>query len=158
MKRIAIYPGSFDPITNGHLDILKRASKAFDEIIILIADNSNKHSRFSVKERLEMIKGAVEGLNNVKVDSTKGLTVKYAKEHGANFLIRGLRAVSDFEYEFSLNAANEYIDHEIDTVYFMSTTGHAFISSSYIDSLYQSGVDISPLVPKSVVKMYEQKK
>ena len=158
MKRIAIYPGSFDPITNGHLDILKRASKAFDEIIVLIADNSNKHCRFSVSERLEMIKGAVSKMDNVKVDSTKGLTVKYAKEHGAKFLIRGLRAVSDFEYEFTLNAANEYIDHDIDTVYFMSTTGHNFISSSYIDSLYSSGVDISSLVPESVVKMYQQKK
>lgn len=158
MKRVAIYPGSFDPITNGHIDILKRASKAFDEIIVLVAENEEKHSRFSVKERLEMIKGALEGMENIKVDSTKGLTVKYAKEHGAKFLIRGLRAVSDFEYEFTLNAANEYIDHDIDTVYFMSTSGHNFISSSYIDSLYSSGVDISPLVPSSVVEMYKQKK
>lgn len=158
MKRIAIYPGSFDPITNGHLDILKRASKAFDEIIVLVAENDEKHSRFTVKERLEMIEGALKGIENVKVDSTKGLTVKYAKDHGAKFLIRGLRAVSDFEYEFTLNAANEYIDHDIDTVYFMSTIGHNFISSSYIDSLYSSGVDIAPLVPKSVVEMYKQKK
>ena len=158
MKRIAIYPGSFDPITNGHLDILKRASRVFDEIIVLIADNSDKHSRFSVKERLIMIEGAVSKMKNIRVDSTKGLTVKYAKEHGAKFLIRGLRAVSDFEYEFTLNAANEFIDHDIDTVYFMSTIGHNFISSSYIDSLYQSGVDISQLVPKSVVEMYKQKK
>lgn len=158
MKRIAIYPGSFDPITNGHLDILKRASKAFDEIIVLVAENDEKHSRFTVKERLEMIEGALKGIENVKVDSTKGLTVKYAKDHGAKFLIRGLRAVSDFEYEFTLNAANEYIDHDIDTVFFMSTIGHNFISSSYIDSLYSSGVDITPLVPKSVVEMYKQKK
>lgn len=158
MKRIAIYPGSFDPITNGHLDILKRASKAFDEIIVLIAENNDKNSRFSIKERFEMIQGAVKGMSNISVDSTSGLTVKYAKEHGAKFLIRGLRAVSDFEYEFSLNAANEYIDHDIDTVYFMSTIGHNFISSSYIDSLYRSGVDISSLVPESVVKMYKQKK
>lgn len=158
MKRVAIYPGSFDPITNGHLDILKRASKAFDEIIVLIAENNDKNSRFSIKERLEMIQGAVKGMSSISVDSTNGLTVKYAKEHGAKFLIRGLRAVSDFEYEFSLNAANEYIDHDIDTVYFMSTIGHNFISSSYIDSLYRSGVDISSLVPESVVKMYKQKK
>lgn len=158
MKRIAVYPGSFDPITNGHLDILERASKAFDEIIILVAANSDKHSRFSVKERLEMIEGAVKYLPNVKVDSTSGITVEYAKKHGAHFLIRGLRAVSDFEYEFSLNAVNEYIDKDIDTVYFMSTSGHNFISSSYIDSLYKSGVDISALVPDSVVKMYKQKK
>lgn len=158
MKRIAIYPGSFDPITNGHLDILKRASKAFDEIIVLVAENSDKSSRFSTKQRLEMIKEAVKNIGNIKVDSTSGLTVKYAKEHGAHFLIRGLRAVSDFEYEFTLNAANEFIDHDIDTVYFMSTSGHNFISSSYIDSLHSSGVDISSLVPPSVVKMYKQKK
>ena len=158
MKRIAVYPGSFDPITNGHLDILERASKAFDEIIILVAANSDKHSRFSVQERLEMIEGAVKYLPNVKVDSTSGITVEYAKKHGAHFLIRGLRAVSDFEYEFSLNAVNEYIDKDIDTVYFMSTSGHNFISSSYIDSLYKSRVDISALVPDSVIKMYKQKK
>lgn len=158
MKRIAIYPGSFDPITNGHLDILKRASKAFDEVIVLVADNLEKSSRFTVQERLEMIQDAVKDMKNVTVDSTRGLTVKYAKDHGAKFLVRGLRAVSDFEYEFTLNAANEYIDHDIDTVYFMSTIGHNFISSSYINSLYSSGVDISNLVPKSVIKMYQQKK
>lgn len=158
MKRIAIYPGSFDPITNGHLDILKRALKAFDEVIILVAENESKKCRFTVQERLEMIQETLHGLDGVSVDSTNGLTVQYAKEHGAKFLIRGLRAVSDFEYEFTLNAANEFIDHNVDTVYFMSTIGRNFISSSYIDSLYSSGIDISDLVPLAVVKKYKEKK
>jgi len=158
MSKKAVYPGSFDPITNGHLQILRRASNVFDEVIVLLADNSSKTSRFSLEERIAMVKEAVQGMKNVSVDYTNGLTVQYAKEHGVNVLVRGLRAVTDFEYEFVLNAANEFIDASVDTVYFMSTQDNAFISSSYIDSLWKNGVDISPLVPPSVVKMYELKK
>ena len=109
MKR-AIYPGSFDPITNGHLDVLKRALKVFDEIIVLVAVNPNKQSKFSEQERIEMIIEATKDLKGVKVDSTDGLSVKYAKEHDAKCLVRGLRAVTDFEYEFALSASNEFID------------------------------------------------
>ena len=157
MSRIAVYPGSFDPITNGHLDILERACRVFDEVIVLLAVNEEKHARFSIEERLEMVRDAVKQFPNVRVDSYKGLTVEYARENGAKYLVRGLRAVSDFEYEFSLNAANEFIDNSIDTVYFMSTKGTNFISSSYVDSLYHNGIDISPLVPKKVLEMYQKK-
>lgn len=157
MKR-AVYPGSFNPITNGHLDVLKRALKVFDEVIVLVAVNPNKVSKFSVAERAQMIKEATEGMKGVKVDSTEGLSVTYAKEHGANCLIRGLRAVTDFEYEFSLSASNEFIDDSIDMVFFMSHAETSFISSSSIDELYRSGVDISKLVPHSVVEMYKRKK
>ena len=150
--KVAIYPGSFDPITNGHLDILKRALKVFDKVIVLVASNVNKHSRFSTKERVEMIKEAVNGLNNVVVDSAEGLTVKYAKEHGATHLIRGLRAVSDFEYEFRLASANEFADSSIDMVFFMARGDKTFISSSAIIELHNSGVDVSNLVPQSVLK------
>ena len=157
MKR-AIYPGSFDPITNGHLDVLKRALKVFDEVIVLVAVAPHKNSRFTSEERIEMIKEATKDLKGVIVDSTEGLTVSYAKEHGANCLIRGLRAVTDFEYEFSLSASNEFIDPSVDMVFFMSHAETSFISSSSIDELYRNGVDISNLVPASVIKMYQKKK
>ena len=156
MKR-AIYPGSFDPITNGHLDVLQRSLKVFDEVIVLVADNPHKTSKFSVKERVEMIKDATKDLKGVIVDSSNGLSVEYAKKHNAVCLIRGLRAVSDFEYEFSLSATNEFIDNSIDMVFFMSHAETSFISSSSIDALYKSGVDISNLVPPSVVRMYKKK-
>ena len=150
--KVAIYPGSFDPITNGHLDILNRASKIFDKIIVLVANNSNKNSRFDVNERVQMIKEATNDLSNIEVDSYDGLTVRYAKEHGAHTLIRGLRAVSDFEYEFRLASANEYADPEIEMVFFMARGDKTFISSSAIIELHKSGIDVSNLVPESVIK------
>ena len=153
--KIAVYPGSFDPITNGHLEILDRALNIFDKVIMLVAVNPNKKTRFSAEERVAMIK---EAINNprVEVDSFDGLTVKYAKEHGAHHLIRGLRAVTDFEYEFSLASANDYIDESIDTVFLMSKVEKSFINSSMIMELYQSGVDVSALVPASVLKRLKE--
>ena len=149
--KIAVYPGSFDPITNGHLEILKRALNIFDKVIMLVAVNPNKKSRFSAEERVTMIKEAVND-ERVVVDSYQGLTVEYAKEHGASHLIRGLRAVTDFEYEFSLASANDFIDSSVDTVFLMSKAEKSFINSSMIMELYQSGVDVSDLVPPSVIK------
>ena len=150
--KVAIYPGSFDPITNGHLDILKRALEVFDKVIILVANNSSKNQRFSPAERVEMIKEAVIDYPNVEVDMYDGLTVKYAKEHGAEHLIRGLRAVTDFEYEFQLATANDFADSSIDMVFFMAKGDKSFISSSAIIELHNSGVDVSNLVPESVLK------
>ena len=149
--KIAVYPGSFDPITNGHLEILKRALNIFDRVIVLVAVNPNKQSRFSSEERVAMIKEAVND-DRVGVDSYDGLTVKYAKEHGATHLIRGLRAVTDFEYEFSLASANDFIDSSIDSVFLMSKAEKSFINSSMIIELHQKGVDVSDLVPPSVIK------
>lgn len=151
MKKIAVYPGSFDPITNGHLDILKRALDIFDEVIVLVAINASKKSRFSVEERKAMIKEAVNN-PRVKVDSYDGLTVRYAKEHGAKHLIRGLRAVTDFEYEFQLASANDFADSSIDSVFLMSKNDKSFINSSMIIELHKQGVDVSELVPQSVIK------
>lgn len=156
MKK-AIYPGSFDPITNGHLDILERALEVFDEVVMLVADNPDKKSRFSVQERVDMIKEATRNLKNVSVDSTTGLTVEYAKKVGAKHLIRGLRAVTDFEYEFALAEANRYIDSSIDVVFLMANPEHSFISSSVINEMQKSNVDISQLVPECVVKKYQKK-
>ena len=149
--KIAVYPGSFDPITNGHLEILKRALNIFDRVIVLVAVNPNKESRFSADERKAMIKEAIND-SRVDVDSYTGLTVEYAKQHNATHLIRGLRAVTDFEYEFSLASANDFIDSSIDTVFLMSKAEKSFINSSMIMELYQSGVDVSSLVPPSVIK------
>ena len=149
--KIAVYPGSFDPITNGHLEILKRALNIFDRVIVLVAVNPNKESRFSADERKAMIKEAIND-PRVDVDSYTGLTVEYAKQHNATHLIRGLRAVTDFEYEFSLASANDFIDSSIDTVFLMSKAEKSFINSSMIMELYQSGVDVSSLVPPSVIK------
>ena len=150
--KVAIYPGSFDPITNGHLDVLKRSLEVFDKVIILVAINPDKSSRFSPSERVEMIKEAVADLKNVEVDSTTGLTVEYAKKHGAKHLIRGLRAVTDFEYEFQLAVANEFADSDIDMVFFMARGETTYITSSMIMELNKNGVDVSTLVPNSVLK------
>jgi pantetheine-phosphate adenylyltransferase len=149
--KIAVYPGSFDPITNGHLEILKRALNIFDKVIMLVAINPDKKSRFTPEERVAMIKEAIND-ERVVVDSYQGLTVEYAKAHGAKHLIRGLRAVTDFEYEFSLASANDFIDSSVDTVFLMSKAEKSFINSSMIMELYQNGVDVSSLVPPSVLK------
>ena len=150
--KVAIYPGSFDPITNGHLDVLKRSLEVFDKVIVLVAVNPDKHSRFSPEERVAMIKEATQDLDNVEVDYSTGLTVEYAKKHNAKHLIRGLRAVTDFEYEFQLAVANEFADNEIDMVFFMSRSETSYITSSMIMELYKNGVDVSTLVPNSVIK------
>lgn len=150
--KIAVYPGSFDPITNGHLDVLYRATKIFDKVIILIAVNPKKKSRFSIEERMEMIKEATKDHKEVEVDYYDGLTVEYAKKHHATHLIRGLRAVTDFEYEFQLASANDFVDENIDTVFLMSKKEKSFINSSMIMDLHEAGIDIKELVPESVYK------
>lgn len=156
--KIAVYPGSFDPITNGHLDILKRALAVFDKVIVLIALNPSKPGKFTVQEREACLKEVIKDLPGAAVAVTDGLSIAYARKVGATHLIRGLRAVTDFEYEFSLAASNSFLDAGIDMVFFMSHAETSFISSSGIDELYDHGVDISRLVPAPVLAMYERKK
>ena len=155
--RRGIYPGSFDPITNGHLDILKRSLNLFDEIILLLAVNPNKKSIFTVEERLSIMKEATKDLKGVKVDFTSGLVVDYAKAHEAKHVIRGLRAVTDFEYEFQLAAANHFANPEVEMVFLMAGSQTSFISSSAVNELHRNGADISPLVPSSVMDAYRKK-
>ena len=150
--KVALYPGSFDPITNGHMDVLKRAVSIFDKVIVLVAINPDKKGRFSIEDRVEMIKEAVSEFPNVEVDSYKGLTVRYAKDHGATHLIRGLRAVTDFEYEYQLASANALADNSVDMVFFMSRGETSNLTSSTIMELAKNGVDVSHLVPPSVLK------
>lgn len=153
----AVYPGSFDPITNGHLEVLKRALSIFDEVVLLLAINPTKQSRFTVEERLEMMKEATKDIKGVTVDFTEGLSVDYCQKHEAKHLIRGLRAVSDFEYEFSLAAANEYANPDIDMVFFMARHEEQFVSSTVIGELYKNGVDVSRLVPLCVLPYLKKK-
>ena len=156
--RKAIYPGSFDPITNGHLDIVERASKIFDEVYICIANNPSKESYFSLDERIKLCEEAVKHYPNVKVTFTNDLSLRKAKELGCIACVRGLRLVTDFEYEFQLAAANKYIDKDIEQVFFMSSEGKDIISSSNVKEFFKYGVNISTLVPECVEKAFINKK
>ena len=149
MKK-AVYPGSFDPLSNGHLDIIKRASKLFDELHILISINVFKKSLFTPEERIEMIKLVTKDIPNIKVTSYDGLVVNYCKENGIDIIIRGLRNYSDYENEFSLFQYNRDIDKSIETVLLMPTTKNQVVSSSAVKELVTFDCDISKYVPKEI--------
>ncbi len=149
-KKIALYPGTFDPITNGHFDVIERALGLFDEVIIAVAISQDKKPMFTLDERIEMINKAIGHLDNVSVVGFDNLTVELAKTHGATILIRGLRAVSDFEYELQLGYLNNSLDDTIETVYLMPKLQHAFISSSIVRNLLKFNGKTSHLLPKEV--------
>lgn len=150
--KTAIYPGSFDPITKGHLDVLETSAKIFDKVIIAVAKNSEKNSFLSVQERVELIKASSKHLSNVEVDSFEGLTIEYAKKRGAEILIRGLRAVSDFEYEMQLSQTNSVLANEIQTVFLITKPENSFISSSTVREILSNKGDISKFVTPEVYK------
>lgn len=156
-KKIAIIPGSFDPITNGHLDIIERSSSIFDEIIVAILVNPDKKYLFSLEERIEMIEKSVKNIKNIKVDSFSGLLVNYAKSVNSKIIVRGLRAVSDFEYEMQLTSMNKTLDETIETFYMMTNTKYSFISSSIVKGVSGFGADLSKFVPKIVSEKLEKK-
>lgn len=153
----AVYPGSFDPITNGHMDIINRAAKVVDELIIGVSTNSAKKHMFSLDERIEIIKEATKDIKNVTVIKFEGLTVECAKKLGASVIIRGLRAVTDFENEMQLAQTNHHIDSDIDTMFFVTSLEYAFLSSTIVKELAMYGSDISKLVPEIVVKRISEK-
>lgn len=155
--KIAIYPGSFDPITNGHLDVLRTASEIFDKVIIAVSKNRMKTEFLSVEERVELIKASTTDLVNVEVDSFEGLTVEYAKEKGAKVLLRGLRAVSDFEYEMQLSQTNSALSQDIKTVFLITKPKYNFISSSTVKDIILLGGDISKFVPETVAEYLQNK-
>lgn len=157
MIRKVVYPGSFDPVTNGHLDIVKRAANIFDEVIIAVFFNPNKDPVFTMEERVEMLKIATESLENIFVDSFSGLTTKYVHKVGGGAIVRGLRAVSDFEGEFQMASMNKYLDSDIETVFLMTDTKYAFLSSSVIKEAAYFDGDINELVPDFVCKKLKEK-
>lgn len=152
----AIYPGSLDPITNGHLDLIRRATRIFDHIHVAVVVNPNKEPFFTVDERLEMIREAVSGWDGVGVGSFDGLLVNYVRDRGARVILRGLRALSDFEYEFQMSMMNKRLADEVETVYMMPAEEHSFVSSSLVKEVASFGGDISTLVPPVVRARMEQ--
>lgn len=155
--KISIYPGSFDPITNGHIDIIERAAKLSDKLIVAVLNNSDKKPLFSVNERLEMIKDAIKDIKNVEVDSFEGLTVDYCKKKNASIMIRGLRAVTDFEYELQLAHTNRELNNEVDTVFLLADMNYSYLSSSTVRQVSEYGGDVSKFVTSFVEEKLKEK-
>ena len=156
-RKIAIVPVSFDPITYGHIDIIKRSAQLFDEVIVAILVNPDKKYLFTLEEREEMINESIKDFKNVKVDSFSGLLVNYAKKVDSTVIVRGLRAVSDFEYEMQLTFMNKALDDNIETFYMMANKQYSFISSSIVKGVSGFGADLSKFVPKHVEERLEKK-
>ena len=150
--RVAIYPGSFDPITNGHLDIITRGAKVFDKLIVGVLVNNDKVGLFSIKERVELIKRVTQHLPNVEVVSFNGLLVDLAKEYEAKVILKGLRAVTDFEYEFQMALMNSQLDNEVETLFMTTSAANSFLSSSSVKQVAKFGGKINGLVPDEIVE------
>lgn len=156
-QKIAVYPGSFDPVTNGHLDIIERGLKLFDKLIVTIMFNPAKKSLFTVEERLELLEKSLEKFSNIEIDSFSGLLVDYAAKQKARAILRGMRAVSDFEYEFQMALMNRRLNREIQTVFLITGTQWIFTSSSIIKEAARFGGNISSMVPPAVNEKLKKK-
>ncbi len=157
MLKIAVYPGSFDPITNGHLDIIRRGAHMFDRVIVAVAINAEKAPLFTVKERVALARAAVKGFKNVVVDEFDGLLVSYARRKRAAVVVRGLRAVSDFEFEFQLALMNRKLDPGIETIFLMTKDEYTFISSRQVKEICRMGGRVSNFVPRGVEQAMKRK-
>ncbi|RKZ16302.1 pantetheine-phosphate adenylyltransferase [bacterium] len=155
--KVAVYPGTFDPVTNGHIDIIKRASRIFDKLIVLVALHRGKETMFTKEERVEMLKKSVEGMRNVEVDFYEGLIAEYVKDKRILAVIRGMRAVSDFEYEFQMALMNRHLNPEIEIIYLFPDEKYTYLSSSIVKEVASFGGDISTFVPPHVEKMLIKK-
>lgn len=155
--RIAVYPGSFDPITNGHLDIIKRASKLYDKLIIGVLNNASKNPIFTAEERKEMIDEVTGSIPNVSCDVFSGLLVDFAKQNGATVIVKGLRTVADFEYEFQMALLNKALNPEYETMFMMTNTKYSYISSSMVKEVAKYNGNLEGLVPQSVVSKINDK-
>ncbi|MBQ7745301.1 MAG: pantetheine-phosphate adenylyltransferase [Ruminococcus sp.] len=150
MNKTVICPGSFDPVTLGHLDIIKRASKMFGKVYIAVLVNSSKTPSFSIEERIELLSDAVKGLDNVEIVSFEGLLAEYCRQHGVDAIVKGLRAVSDFDYEFQMAMANKKINPELETIFLTADSDSMYLSSSMVREIGSMGGDISNFVPECV--------
>lgn len=157
MQQIVVYPGSFDPVTNGHLDIIKRASHLFDKVIVAVFKNPQKTPLFSMDERVELLKSATKDMKNICVDSFSGLTMDYVKSRKAIAIIRGLRAISDFEGEFQMALLNKELNGDVETIFFMTDIKYAYLSSSIVKEVSQFGGKIDGLVPDIVKEALKDK-
>jgi pantetheine-phosphate adenylyltransferase len=156
-KIIALYPGTFDPITNGHVSLVDRAAGLFDELVVAVAQSSSKSTLFTVEERREMVSQVLAGRDNVRVETFDDLLADYARKIGAAAIVRGLRAVSDFEYEFQMALMNRRLVHEIETVFLMPALSWVYLSSTIVKDVAANGGDITGLVPPVVAVMLERK-
>jgi len=157
MATLAICPGSFDPITYGHLDIIERGAKIFDHVVVAIFNNQSKNSLFSVEERMELLKEVTKDFDNVSIDESSGLLMDYAQEKGANVILRGLRAVSDFEYEMQITAMNRTLNDDIETFFVMTNNQYSFLSSSIVKEVAKYNGSIKDLVPPVVEDALKEK-
>lgn len=155
--RVAVYPGSFDPVTNGHLDIIRRAAKLYDRVIVGILNNASKNPVFSAKERKEMIDEATKGIENVSCDIFSGLLVDFAKQQNASVIIKGLRTVADFEYEFQMALLNKALDPEYETVFMMTDSKFSYISSSMVKEVAKYKGELDGFVPPSIAEKIRSK-
>ena len=152
MIRRAIYPGSFDPVTNGHLDVIERARKLFDEVIVAVAHNDQKQALFSLEERLELLKTSIGNIDNVRIAQFDGLLVEFAAAQSASAVVRGLRAVSDFEFEFQMALMNRKLNSDVETIFLMPKEEYTYLSSRIIKEIARLGGDVSSFVPDVVAK------
>jgi pantetheine-phosphate adenylyltransferase len=157
LSQAAIYPGSFDPVTYGHIDLMKRATRIFSQVIVAVAKDSYKKPLFSVVERLEMLKQATKGFKNIRVEAFDGLIVDYAQHKKINVLIRGLRMISDFEYELQMALTNRRLNENIETVFLMPSEGYSFLSSTLLKEAASLGANLSSLVPGFVEKRLKER-
>ena len=155
--KTAVYPGSFDPVTNGHIDVIKRALKIFDKIIITVGDNPGKKPAFSIEERLEMLRECTKDMGNAEIDTFSGLLIDYVRKKGSRIIIRGLRAVSDFDFEFQRALMNRVVDDEIETIFIMTKEHYLYLNSSIVKEMAMFNGDINGLVPEIVEKKLKEK-
>ncbi len=157
MSRIAIYPGSFDPVTNGHIDLIARAAKIFDKVIVAVAQNYHKKTIFTTLERVKMLKEATKKIKGVTVESFDGLVIEYARKKKVNVLVRGLRMISDFEYEFQMALTNRRLAADVETTFLMPSENYAFLSSTLLKEAAALGGDVSQFVPKFVERLLKER-
>lgn len=155
--RIAVYPGSFDPVTNGHLDIIERSSRVFDKVVVGVLNNSGKNPLFSAQERVDMLKSVTQHMKNVEIDSFSGLLVDFVKMKNASVIVKGLRTVGDFEYEFQMALLNKALNPEYETMFMMTDSKYSYISSSMVKELAGFHGNLTGLVPAQIISKINQK-